>query len=119
MWNGARQPRKKTPNFDWSHPWAASPAYLIPWFLFGVRPTAPGFATVSIRPQPGGLANGNLTMPTVRGPIHVKFNHAHAHGRVQGRVFSLSIALPAGCVASVGIPLFIPQVRPVYLSAPF
>ena len=112
MWNGVGQPRRKTPNFDWSHPWAASPAYLIPWFLFGVRPTSPGFATVSIRPQPGGLANGNLTMPTVRGPIQVGF----AQESAKRRTFALSIALPAGCLASVGIPLFIPQGSPVPTS---
>lgn len=66
---------------------------------------------MSIRPQPGGLANGNLTMPTVRGPIQVRFVH-----EVGGRTFALSIALPAGCLASVGIPMFTPQGTPAPAS---
>lgn len=106
MYNGAGQPLKKVYNFDWSHGWAASPAYIIPWFLFGVRPTSPAFAAVSIRPQPGGLANGSLTMSTVRGPIRVAFDHKSPTTEGSSGAFAMRIELPAGCVASVGLPLF-------------
>jgi hypothetical protein len=36
MWT----PEEK-PNLTWSHPWASSPAFLIAWYLFGIRPTSP------------------------------------------------------------------------------
>ena len=38
------------------------------------------------------------------------------HERVGGRTFALSITLPAGCLASVGIPLFMPQGTPAPTS---
>jgi alpha-L-rhamnosidase len=95
MWN----PQEK-PNLTWSHGWSASPAYIIAWYLFGIRPTLPGFAALSVRPQPGDLEQGRFTMPSLRGPVSVSF--AQTTG---GTTFALNMSLPATVVASVGIPL--------------
>ncbi|MBW3088275.1 family 78 glycoside hydrolase catalytic domain [Bifidobacterium sp. 82T24] len=74
------------PNTTYSHPWAASPAYLLPEGLLGIRPTAPGYATFEVRPQLGGAGergavdSAAATVPTVRGPITVRAEHVTAGG---------------------------------------
>ena len=96
MWN----PQEK-PNLTWSHGWSASPAYIIAWYLFGIRASLPGFASVSVRPQPGDLERGRFTLPTLRGPISVSF----AQQTIGVTTFALNVSLPATVIASVGIPL--------------
>jgi len=86
------------PNLTWSHPWSSSPGYLVVTHLFGIRPTAPGFRTLTIKPMVGKLVNGTVSLPTVRGRIGASFQQANGH-------FWLQISLPAGCIASVAVPL--------------
>merc|ERR1711957_726245 len=95
MWNAVEKG-----NLDWSHPWSSSPAFVVPWNLFGIRPITPGFSEVSIRPQPGDLSSGAFTLPSVRGPITVKFEQ-----KAGGVHFALNVSLPASCTANIGVPL--------------
>jgi len=53
----------------WSH-CAIVPLYVTFMSIAGIRPTAPGFAQCTIRPQPADLQKLELTMRTVRGDIH-------------------------------------------------
>lgn len=59
------------PNLSFSHIWSSSPSFVIPWFLAGIQPLAPGWKTVSIKPQPGPLTSFSFSMPTIRGRLHV------------------------------------------------
>jgi alpha-L-rhamnosidase len=77
-------------NLTWNHAWGAAPANLIPRKLMGVEPLEPGFARVRIRPQPAGLKEARLKMPTVRGTI-----------RVEWREGDLGVHLPANVVGEV------------------
>ncbi len=95
MWD----PEEK-PNLTWSHPWSSSPAFLVAWFLMGIRPLTPGFGSVAVRPQPGDLARGAFVLPTIRGPVAVDFSQTAG-----GATFSLSVTLPGSVVASVAVPL--------------
>jgi alpha-L-rhamnosidase len=88
---------KYKPNEDWNHAWGAAPANVIPRLLMGIEPLEPGFRTVRIRPQPGGLERAAMEMPTVRGPVHVDF--AEADGK-----FVLHLALPANAHGEVWMP---------------
>jgi hypothetical protein len=90
------------PNQDWNHAWGAAPGNIIPRFIMGVRPLAPGFARVLIQPQPGPLREARLTLPTIRGPIRVAFTHE------PGRQFSLAVEIPVAVTAQIGLP----RVRP-------
>ena len=65
-------------------------ANLIPRKLMGVEPLEPGFARVRIRPQPTGLNEARLKMPTVRGTIEVEWKNG-----------DLSVRLPANVVGEV------------------
>ncbi|MBE6332028.1 MAG: alpha-L-rhamnosidase [Bacteroidales bacterium] len=81
------------PNQDWNHAWGAAPANIIPFRLMGVRPVAPAFDVVEIRPRPGSLREAECRVPSPKGPITVRI----ADGQ-------MSVSLPAGVKADVYLP---------------
>ena len=87
------------PNLTWSHPWASSPAFLVMWYLFGVRPTGPGWSTMAVTPAVGDLESGRMTMPTVRGPVEANFTQELS------KSFALDVRVPAGVRFQVNLPL--------------
>ncbi|HAS81840.1 MAG TPA: alpha-L-rhamnosidase [Verrucomicrobia bacterium] len=68
-------------NLDWNHAWGAAPANIIPRFLVGVRPAAPGFDSVHLAPQPASLAAFDAQVPTCKDPIRVTFDSTTARHR--------------------------------------
>ncbi len=58
-------------NLDWNHAWGAAPANIIPRYILGVRPLAPGFEKILIAPQPGSLTHVKGKVPTPHGPVEV------------------------------------------------
>ena len=73
------------------HGWGGTASYLLPRYVLGVQPTAPGFSRVSIRPQLGDLAWAKGVVPTPHGEIRVEMD-AKAGGKV---VAPASIAVDA------------------------
>ncbi len=71
------------------HAWTAAPAYLLPAFVLGVRPAAPGFAAVTVRPRLGDLAWAEGAIPTPYGSIEVRWDRA-------GDVVTGRVVLPEG-----------------------
>ena len=67
-WNDATTPWQAR-----AHAWSAGPAWLLPAWVLGVRPLAPGFRRVLIQPQLGGLAWAEGVVPTPQGPIAVRY----------------------------------------------
>lgn len=57
------------PNLSYSHPWSASPVFLMAQGLFGIRALSPGFRTFVVAPQLSGLREASVTLPTVAGTI--------------------------------------------------
>jgi len=86
------------PNQDWNHAWGAAPANLLPRFVLGVQPLAPGWSRAAIRPHGGGLASCEGRVPTPRGTIAVKWERGH------DARFTLTVDLPAGAAAHVDLP---------------
>lgn len=86
------------PNLDWNHAWGAAAGNIIVRRLLGIRPTAPGFASVVIQPEPGALKEVNATVPTVRGPIAVHFLNPG------DGTFTLDMDVPDNVEASVILP---------------
>lgn len=86
------------PNLTYSHPWAASPAFTVPTGLFGVQSVEPGYASFRVKPQPGTLEHGTITVPTVRGQIGVAFDHGD-NGDVQ-----MSTNVPGNTTATLSVP---------------
>ena len=85
-------------NLDWNHAWGAAPANIIPRYVLGVRPIAPGFSEILIQPQPGSLTWARGRVPTNRGPVDVEIRNE------PGLPFELRFSLPEGIRARVGIP---------------
>jgi alpha-L-rhamnosidase len=54
-----------------SHAWSAHPNYDLLRLVAGIRPSAPGFAEITIEPHMGGLKNVAASMPHPRGKIEV------------------------------------------------
>ncbi len=68
------------------HGWSAAPTYFLSACVLGVQPAAPGYATVRIAPQPGGLRWARGRVPTPRGVVEVswKFNDAKKANQNRG-----------------------------------
>ena len=60
---------KAKPNQDLNHAWGAAPINVISRYVLGVTPLEPGFKTIAIAPQPGGLKKIEATVPTAKGPV--------------------------------------------------
>ncbi|NND69052.1 MAG: family 78 glycoside hydrolase catalytic domain, partial [Halioglobus sp.] len=58
-------------NQDWNHAWGAAPANLLPRFILGVSPAAPGWMTANISPREAGLSFARGKVPTAKGAILV------------------------------------------------
>ena len=88
--------QKYKPNQDWNHAWGAAPANLLPRFVLGAQPLAPGWRRARVRPHPGALAHAEGTVPTPRGPVRIAWT--------AGTGFSLTLAVPPGMTARVELP---------------
>lgn len=88
--------QKYKSNQDWNHAWGAAPANLLPRWVLGAQPLAPGWSRVLIRPNPGQLQSAAGKIPTPRGPIGVSWQHA--------ATFKLALTLPAGVAAMLELP---------------
>ncbi|MFW5835359.1 MAG: alpha-L-rhamnosidase C-terminal domain-containing protein [bacterium] len=86
-------------NMTWNHAWGAAPAYIITRGIFGIEPLEPAFRKVLIKPQPGSLESAEIKSPTIRGPIHAKFN------REPEGIFIMELVIPANTNARVMLPM--------------
>ena len=83
-------------NQDWNHAWGAAPANLLPSYVLGARPLAPGWTRAEIAPQPGTLSRAEGKVPTPLGPILIRWEKTSA--------FKLALKLPPGVKARVRLP---------------
>jgi alpha-L-rhamnosidase len=89
--------QKYKPNQDWTHAWGAAPANLLPRFVLGAQPLAPGWRQALIQPHPGTLSSAEGRMPTPLGELSV--------GWTRSAYFVLHLTLPAGMTAKVKLPV--------------
>jgi len=82
---------------QWSH-CAVGPLFVLFMDLAGIRPAAPGFERVVVRPQLGDLPEVELTCHTPRGPIAFQ-----AEPQEEGH--HVRITLPAGCPGELRLPV--------------
>ena len=72
------------------------------WFyeyLAGIRPEAPGFAKIGIKPYPvGDLTSARAEYPSIRGTIVSEWT-------IEDGTFTLNITIPANTTANVYIPI--------------
>ena len=87
-------PEQPEPTRSDCHAWGAHPLYHIHAGIAGIRPSSPGFQTVSVRPMLGTLAFLEGCVPHPQGEIRYCF-------RVEGRRLGGSIVLPAGITGTL------------------
>jgi alpha-L-rhamnosidase len=95
-------------NMTWNHAWGASPVYIITRKLLGIEPVEPGFSKILIRPKPASLESAEIKSPTIRGPVHLKFNND------QNLEFTYEVTLPANMSAKIMLPQ--PEARDLILT---
>lgn len=71
------------------HAWSSAPSYFLNRVVLGIKPTAPGAATVEISPRLVGLDWARGTIATVRGPISVSW-------KLSGDALDITCTAPAG-----------------------
>ncbi|BDR52391.1 hypothetical protein KIM372_02980 [Bombiscardovia nodaiensis] len=96
------------PNTTYSHPWAASPAYLLPSGLMGLNPLEPGWRRFSLIPQLGDLLEARMVLPTRAGDIDVSCRLSGPEQTSAGRTavpgMDLELKVPARQQAEVVLP---------------
>lgn len=70
MFEGAHRPG--LPTRSWCHGWSAGPAWLLPAYVLGVRPSSPGWRSIQIQPQLGDLSWAEADIPTPHGVIRIR-----------------------------------------------
>jgi hypothetical protein len=71
------------------HAWSAHPNYDLLRLVAGIKPAAPGFATVRIEPHLGTLSHLDASLPHPRGPVTVSY-------RRDGAALEAKVMLPPG-----------------------
>ncbi len=84
-------------NLDWNHAWGAAPANIIPRYILGVRPLAPGFGKILIAPQPGKLTHVKGKVPTPHGPVEVDMLNDAC------KPFELHVVIPSKTEAQIHV----------------
>jgi hypothetical protein len=82
---------------DWSHAWGGTPLIQMSTLILGVKPAAPGYRQVSIRPQICGLHFAKGVVPTQLGDVRVSWTKADTE-------FTLDITTPSNTSIDVVLP---------------
>ncbi len=80
-----------------AHGWSSGPAYWLTEQVLGIRPEAPGFSKVVIRPDLIDMSWARGTEPTPNGQIEIDLRDEHG--------LHAAIVLPSGVEATVLFPL--------------
>jgi alpha-L-rhamnosidase len=60
---------------DYSHAWGGTPAWQIARSILGIEPAEPGYRKIHFHPNFGSLEFAIGEVPTIHGPIHVRWNN--------------------------------------------
>ena len=61
-------------NEDWTHAWGTAPANIIPRFLLGIQPIAPGWSRWRLLPSKALTFSADAVIPTPHGSICVNYD---------------------------------------------
>ncbi|MCU0784992.1 MAG: alpha-L-rhamnosidase N-terminal domain-containing protein [Verrucomicrobia bacterium] len=89
---------------QWSHS-PLAPVFVLHQDIVGLRPLAPGFAKMQLRPQLGDLPDLETISHTPRGPVEFK-------ARREGASHHITVKLPQHCAAELVLPANVPSAFP-------
>ncbi len=90
---------KYKPNLDWNHAWGAVPANTIARHVVGIKPAAPGFGSIEIKPHVYSLTSVESAVPTIRGAI------LFGYKTIGDDEYELSVELPPNTQAELFLPV--------------
>lgn len=85
------------PNLTWNHAWGSAPGNIIPRRLMGIQPLDPGYETFTVNPQPQGLEDLEIKIPTIRGSIQCNL-------KSNDNLWEMELSVPGNSEAFVLIP---------------
>ncbi len=85
------------PNLTWNHAWGSAPGNIIPRRLLGIQPLDAGFKTFTVNPQPTGLDNLEIKVPTIRGSVECSL-------KSNSTSWEMKLSVPGNSEAFVLIP---------------
>ncbi|KAL9656761.1 hypothetical protein ABK040_003028 [Willaertia magna] len=96
FWESASPNSYPGASTSFAHAWSAGVTALLSKYVVGIKPTSPGYATWSIRPQPGPLDWANGSAATPYGILSVSWNNT--------KVFVMNVDVPPKTKGTVLIP---------------
>lgn len=76
---------KSKSNMSMCHVWGSAPGSMLVRGMFGIQPTSPGFDAFQMKLQPGGVKDGNVKVPTLKGSIEAAYT-LNGDGGISGTV---------------------------------
>lgn len=66
----------------WNHAYGAVPVAILARRVGGIRPVTPGYQEFVVQPQPAGLTEFEVMLPSIRGDIEVKWSETPGRGKL-------------------------------------
>jgi alpha-L-rhamnosidase len=85
------------PRASFCHGWSAAPTHDLPAEFLGVKPVAPGWSEIEIKPHPANLTWAKGRVPTLKGNVGVEL-------RITKATFAMTVEIPTGCTAYIFVP---------------
>lgn len=85
------------PNLTWNHAWGSAPGNIIPRRLLGIQPLDAGFKTFVVNPQPTGMDELSIKVPTIRGSVECDL-------KTKNDSWEIKLSVPGNSEAFVLIP---------------
>lgn len=85
-------------NMSMCHVWGSAPGSMLIRGMFGIEPTSPGFDTFQVKLQPGGVREGSVKVPTMKGTIEVSYILN------ENRTISGTITVPSNAACELSLP---------------
>jgi hypothetical protein len=96
------------PMASFCHGWSAAPTHDLPAEFLGVKPAAPGWAEIEIKPHFADLVWAKGRVPTPKGDVNVEWRvsvKSPKRGRRAAKPsFRMTIEIPVDCTARVFVP---------------
>ena len=91
-----------SPGMSKSHAWCSGPTALLPEFVLGVEPIAPGWKQFKIQPRLSDLKWAEGVVPSVAGDIHVKLKKLRKGEKESG--LRIEVVVPENTRSKIYIP---------------
>jgi alpha-L-rhamnosidase len=104
MWeniNGSTGQPGRGSSTSLAHGWSATPVSALSGYVLGIQPATAGYATWTVKPNPGDVSWSEGSVPTPHGAISVDWAGKSGVGQ-----FSMRVTAPSGTSGTIAVPTF-------------